>query len=99
MRVTGLERERQNRVETRFKEVIRDLQADHLIVRQIAKNEYIIVFNHPNLPIEYVVAPARRPKEPRVFTDFGRAVKVAVRMSGLKLMEFDLFDESDGADG
>jgi hypothetical protein len=85
-------------VETRFKEVIRDLQAEHLIVRQIAANEYIIVFNHPNLPIEYVVAPARRPKEARVFTDFGRAVKVAVRMSGLKLMAFDLFDESDRID-
>ncbi len=93
-----MDRERQNRVETRFKEVIRDLQADHLIIRQIGENEYIIVFNHPNLLIEYVVAPARRPKEPRVFTDFGRAVKVAVRMSGLKLMEFDLFAEAEGGD-
>lgn len=90
-----MERERQNRVETRFKELLRDLQADRLIVRQIAKGEYIIVFNHPNLPIEYVVAPARRPKEARVFTDFGRTVKVAVRMSGLNLMEFDLLPQTE----
>ncbi len=94
-----MERERQNRIESRFKEVIRDLQADHLIVRQIGLNEYIILFNHPVLAIEYVLAPARRPKEARVFTDFGRAVKVAVRMSGLKLMEFDLFDGADEASG
>ena len=93
-----MERERQNRVETRFKELIRDQQADHLIVRQVGTNEYIIVFNHPNLAIEYVVAPARRPKEARVFTDFGRAVKVAVRMSGLKRMAFELFDEADSGE-
>jgi len=93
-----LDRERQNRVETRYKEVIRDLQADRLIVRQIAKDEYIIVFNHPTQPTEYVLAPARRRTEPRVFTDFGRAVKVAVRLSGLKLMEFDLFEDPDEGD-
>jgi len=90
-----LDRERQNRVETRYKEVLRDLGADRLIVRQIGKDEYIIVFNHPTQPVEYVLAPARRKTEPRVFTDFGRAVKVAVRISGLKVMEFELFDEAE----
>ena len=87
-----MQRECQTRIEARFKELIQALQAQSLVIREIAKSQYIVVFNHPNLPIEYVLAPFRRPKEPRVFTVFGNAVTVAVKISGLKHMEFDLIE-------
>ena len=93
-----MDREQLYRIESRFREVIDDLQPEYLIVRETAPGEFIIAFKHPHRDTEYALAPTRRPKEARIFTVFGNAVRIAVRISGIKKMEFDLIEEAETPD-
>ena len=91
-------RERQNRIELRFLDLVSSMKVDHLTIRQTGVDAYIIVAQHPTEEVDYVLAPTRRPDEPREFTDFGRAVKFASNISGLKIMHLDLFDDTKSND-
>lgn len=81
------------RVEPKFKETLGIIQADHLYVRQLAESAFIIAARDRNTKTDYVLATARAPSSARTFTHLGRCVQFAVRMSGLKIMHFELLDE------
>lgn len=81
------------RLEHQFKQTLGILKADHLYVRQVAENAFMIAARDPATQTEYVLSPSRNPTTPRYFTNLGRCVQLAVRMSGLKTIHFELLDE------
>ena len=91
-----MEKQRQYRIEPIFLELIKEIGAQYLVIRQVGDDAYIVVAEQLETKTDFILAPARRPHEPRVFTDFGRAVKFAVNTFGLKVMHLDLH-EGEGA--
>jgi len=81
------------RVEPQFRETVGILRQPSLYVRQLAESAFTLIVRDPQNKTDYVLAPARSPHAPRTFTNLGRCVQAAVRMTVLKTIHFELLDE------
>lgn len=86
------------RVQPRFKLMLETLEAKQLTVRQIGEDEFIILVEEPASQTEYILASRSTPDEPRTFTNLGRCAQAAVRLFGLKTIQFDLPDVASSED-
>ena len=81
--------EKAYRVEQRFQEAVSLFGPDHLCVTETAEGTYTLSAFHPN-GVEYVLSTQRNPDEARQFSDLGRCVQFALKLTGISAIEFQL---------
>lgn len=73
-----------------FKEVLELTRPDHLVIRQIAADAYIVVTPPSASGTEFIVATVRHPNEARTFVSLGAVVQFALDISGIAKLHFEL---------